>query len=96
MTRAFALLLLLATLAPTADAQSKKGGITFELMGENPTVLIGQEDHFTDYGAVCLDEVRHPTTHAPARVGQYLTHKCLCVPTRVLVHIRTYLIGLGY
>ena len=86
--RSFSLLLLLATLAPAADAQTNKG-ITFELMGENPTVLIGQDDHFTDYGAVCLDEVRQPD-HACACTRQCLTHTasvCQRTHRNLCVHV---------
>ena len=52
-----ALLLTACLLSAVADGvRDGTGSIVFKLMGENPVVLVGFETHFTDYGALCLDE----------------------------------------
>jgi hypothetical protein len=56
MVRALLLAACLLAAAAGEPVQDGTGSIVFELMGENPVVLVGFEKHFTDYGALCLDE----------------------------------------
>ena len=59
-------LLLLAALACALmghTAADEKAGVTLEVRGENPVVMVGNKEHFTDYGACAA----HRALRRPSR-----------------------------
>ena len=79
-------LLLLAALACALMghiAADEKAGVTLEIRGENPVVMVGNKEHFTDYGAYAACHApRRPSRHcSPHNNPPCCSHRS-CLPQR--------------